>query len=252
MLGVVEMLEQPPPGPDRVTDERPAGMTGGTSKRKFTAMCIVGGLATLACLMLVIAPMILRVSIATYRTEAINNAKQLGLALLEFDQEFGCYPSDKTVLAVVKATGVSLDYTDGSSNAMFRQLIAYGIRSEDIFYVWHPEGTVDPDNYTVGRHALKTKEVGFSYIVGLDTTMDPDTPLLMTPMRTSSHDQFWREGKNYKGKAVVLRLDTSAEAPLIRPSDDKVVDSSGVPILDASQPYFGGRWPDIRHPKMKP
>ncbi len=222
------------------------------SPRQFWACVVVGGVVTVVASFVALSIPYQPRGRGSTRTEAIINAKQMGLAMLEFEQEYRSFPSDKTVAEVIKRTGSTLDFSDGSSNAMFRQLIAYGIQSEDIFYAWHPEGTVQPDNDMFGRDALEAKEVGFSYVMGLDTTMDPATPVLMTPMRTASRDQFWRDGKRYKDKAVILRLDTSAEAPLIRPSDDKVVDARGVPILDAAQPCFGGKWPDIRHPKMAP
>lgn len=249
MLGWVKTLEQPPPGPDELREVPPQGWRG-MSPRQFWTMAGVGGVVTLLAAYIA-TTLVFRESRPAYRTGAINNAKQIGLALLEFDQEFGRMPSDATVADVVKATGTVLDHTDGSSNAMFRQLIAYGLRSEDIFFARHPEGTMRPDNDFYGRDALKHKEVGFSYVVGLDTKMDVDIPMLMTPMKTAGYDQFWIDEK-YAGKAVILRLDNSAEAPLVRPSDDKVVDVHGVPILDAAQRYFGGKWPDIRHPKMSP
>lgn len=184
------------------------------------------------------------------RTEAMSNQRQVGLALLEFDQEFGEMPSDATVAAVVKLTGSTLDFSDGSSNAMFRQLIAYGIQSEDIFYAKHPGGTVEPDNDIHGKHALAVGEVGFSYVEGLNTSGDPETPVLLTPMKTASFDQAWYF-ENYDG-VVVLRLDNSVDRVPIRKSDEKPVDEHGVPILDAAQPYFGGKWPDVRHPTLKP
>ncbi|MCH7226920.1 hypothetical protein [Haloferula sp. A504] len=245
----MKMLEQPPPGPDDLRELPPRGWRG-MSPRQFWGMCVVGGVVLLLAPM-VAAPMILRSSKAAARTETINNAKQLGLALLEFERDFGTYPSDKTIAAVIKATGATLDYTDGSSNAMFRQLIAYGIQSEDIFYCLHPEGTVRPDNDIFGRDALEAREVGFSYVVGLKTSGDPDTPVLLTPMKTTSYDRCWRE-KEYRESAVVLWLDHSVSLAPVRPLDDKAVNSGGVPILDAAQPYFGGKWPDIRHPKMGP
>lgn len=248
------MLEQPPPGPEDWREERPEGLQGGTTKGKFVAMCVVGGLAVLGCLMILCAPMILRSAKAAERTQAISNAKQVGLALLEFDQEYGEFPSDATVAEVVKATGSTLDFTDGSSNAMFRQLIAAGYGySESIFYCSHPDGSVEPDGLMSGGSALEAGETGFSYVHGLNTGMNPGLPVLMAPMVAGTADQFWpdRKGwggpKAYGGKAVVLRLDNSAEAAFIRTSDRKVSRGGGVTLLDPAN--FGGAKPDVRQPK---
>lgn len=252
---LLETLEQPPPGPDDFGDDRPEGIRGGTSKRKFIALCVVGGLAVLGCLFLLFGPMILIQGKAAERSMAIHNAKQAGIAVLEFDSDFGVFPSDATVPAVIKATGSTLDFADGSSNAMFRQLIAGGYASgEDIFYCSHPDGTVAPDGVMAGSSALSAGEVGFSYVHGLDLSMNPGKPLLMVPMVAGTADQFWPEKKGwgspkaFGGKAVVLNLDMSAEAPMIRNSDRKVMIGGGVTLLDPSR--FGGWTPDVRHPKF--
>lgn len=250
------MLEQPPPGPERVEEERPEGVSGGTSKGSFIAMCVVGGLAVLGCLLVLAAPMVIRAPRAVERTMAISNAKQVGLALLEFDQEYGSFPSDATIAEVVRTTGSTLDFTDGSSNAMFRQLIAYGVPSEEIFYCSHPDGTRKPDNLMSPGYALASGEVGYSYVYGLSSSMDRDTPVLMSPVVAGTDDEFWADQKGrgspkaFDGKAIILHVDNSVEALIIRPSDRKATVGGGVTVLDPSRPCFGGKKPDVRHPKF--
>lgn len=197
-------------------------------------------------------PLVLRTPMHHQRTQAISNAKQVGLAMLEFEQDYGAFPSDSTVAEVERVTGSKLDFRDGSSNAMFRQLIAYGVGSEDIFFSSHPEGGKKrPDGVMTGPRALSEGEVGFSYLHGLDSSMDPDTPLLMTPMKSSGSGRFWNSSQ-YGGKAVILRVDNSAEASLIRAGDDQVTIGGGVTLLDRTRPCFGGKLPDVRHPEFKP
>ncbi|MEP4077886.1 hypothetical protein [Haloferula sp.] len=188
---------------------------------------------------------------AADRTQAISNAKQIGLALLEFDQEFGSFPNDETAEMVRESTGTELDLSGTSSNAMFRQLIAYGIRSEDIFYCKHPEGIQKPDGDMSPGKALEAGEVGFSYFCGQKTEVEPGgygRPLLGAPMKIGT-ETFWDEA--YGEKAVILRLDNSVDAPLIRKSDGKVPVGNGKTLFDAGPGTVWGEnsVPDIRHPE---
>lgn len=239
------MLEQPPPGPDDLEEMPPPGWRG-ISKKQFWCWMVA---LPVACLVLLAlgAPLFLRSARPAGRTEAISNAKQVGLALLEFEQDFGSFPSEATVAELVKETGRTLDFSDGSSNAMFRQLIAYGVQTEAIFYCIHPEGAKKPDMRISPGNALAPGEVGFSYVHGMSTKMDPETPLLMGPMDTATADQFHPDVFGYK--AVVLSVDNSAQALLLR-SDNRAPVGGGVSVLDPSRPCFGGKAPDVRHPKF--
>jgi hypothetical protein len=200
------------------------------------------------------APMVLRCPKASERTQAINNAKQVGLVLLEFDQEFGSFPDEATVAKVKKSTGTELDLSGTSSNAMFRQLIAFGVQSEDIFFVpKHPECRKKPDgNISPGR-ALEAGEVGWSYIMlsegrGQNTSGNPGRTVLAAPMKIGS-EQFWPDAFGEKG--VVLRLDNSVEAPLIREKDGKLSVGNGKTLFDAGEETVWGvdGVVDIRHPE---
>lgn len=249
------MLEQPPPGPDDLEEMPPPGWRG-ISKKQFWCWMVALPVAVLM-LLLLSAPMFLKSAKASERTEAISNSKQVGLAMLEFDQEYGSFPSDATVADVVKVSGSSLDFSGGSSNAMFRQLIACGLMSEDIFYCMHPEGTRKPDKLITPGFALAAREVGFSYVHGLNTGCDVNTPLLMAPMVTSTSDEFWPRGKGwggkkkaFGGKAVILQIDNSARTYIIRPSDRKVTVGGGATLLDPSGAVWGGKKPEVRHPKF--
>ncbi len=245
------MQEQPPPGSDEWVKERPDRVRGGTSRRSFIAMCVVGVVAVLFCGAVIFSSLVVRHGRRDHdKHQAINNAKQVGMYLLEFDMEFGSFPGDNTAADVVKATGSTLDFSDGSSNAAFRQLIAYGCDNEGIFHVRHPEtATRRPDWRIDGAHALESGEVGFSYVHGLDSSCPVETPVLLTPMNSGSHDRFWAT-ELFKKQAIVLRADNSILMAPVRTSDQKAVDEVGVPVLDVSQSYLGGKWPDIRHPEF--
>lgn len=242
-------LEQPPPGPDRLQELPPEGWRG-VSPKKFWGMMAVGAVMVLLVVAVVIPVMNPRgCACHSGRTQAINHAKQVGLALLEFDQEYGSYPNAATAALVEKTTGTSLDLSGSSSNAMFRQLIAFGISTEDIFHARHSEGSRRPDRVFTPGSALVAGEVGFSYVAGLDAPMNPGMPVLMTPMRTGTQEFH---SDVYQDKAVILRLDNTVECPVIGRSDRKVSVGNGKTLFDTGP---GTVWPkghtiDLRHPEF--
>ncbi|WP_234044927.1 hypothetical protein [Haloferula rosea] len=242
------MQEQPPPDVEPPEEVPPQGWHGLTHKKNFTAAMVITLVFMLVVVVLLSSPMILRSSKAAERTEAISNSKQVGLALLEFDQEYGRFPHETTVAEVRRTTSTGIDLSGSSSNAMFRQLIAYGIQSEDIFYCGHPEfRDKRPDNKIRGPQALEPGEVRFSYVAGLDTSMNPSLPLLAAPMKlgtTSFHD------KPFSDKGVILRADLSAKALTIRAADGRLTIGGGQTLFDPKN----GIWPaghviDLRHPE---
>lgn len=122
------------------------------------------------------APMILRQKKEADRAMTINNMKLLGLALLEFDQEYGSFPSDATAAKVARSTGQSGPMTGPD---VLRQLEAFG-----------PNGSVT-EWLTVTRLA----EGDWLYHAGLDTHSAPSSVLLVSPV--------------LEDKVIVLRVDNS-------------------------------------------
>lgn len=125
------------------------------------------------------APMILRQRDAAERTVMISNMKQLHLALLEFDQEFGSFPSDATADAVADATGLDAGRLTGAD--VFKQFEVLGI------------GEVD-DLLSVNSRA----EGGWIYFPGHKVSdANLDQVILISP--------------TIRGEAVVLELDGGIE-----------------------------------------
>ena len=195
-------------------------------------------------------PMILKSAKAAERTEAINHAKQIGLALLEFDQEFGSFPNDETRSMVQAKTKTELDLSGQSSNTIFRQLIAYGVPSEEIFYCQHLAlPTHRPDNRMGKGKALEPGEVGFSYVAGLSSSDNPSLPVICAAMIPGS---FRFDSSSLQHRAVVLRVTNSARAYSIREEDGAVTIGEGRLLFDPDN----GLWPeghriDLRHPERR-
>ena len=177
--------------------------------------------------------------------ESINNARQIGLALLEVDSDYGSYPN------VITAAEITTNYpkhgydlSGTSSNALFRQFFAaYITQSEQMFYARIPGTHKSSGNISPG-HLLEPGENGFSYITGLTSYDDPATPLVLTPLipGTTKFDP-----KSFNGKAIVLHIDNSVTTYEIQ--KDGHIYRDGIDLLSPKHPIWKGKAPDIRYPE---
>ena len=177
--------------------------------------------------------------------ESISNQKQLSLALLEFESDFGAFPNRETAKDVTEAfPDHGYDLTGNFSNALFRQLLAAGIvQSEEIFHVDiknfnKPNGNIAPGE------ALRKGEVGFAYISNQASAGNPFRPLLLCPLipGTTKFDP-----KPFNGHAVILKIDQSVKAYKIR-EDGTIHDKDG-DILSPNHPMWNGKAPTIHYPE---
>jgi hypothetical protein len=195
-------------------------------------------------LMFFVAPLVLKSRKASERTEALNNARQIGISLFEFDAEYGSFPSSATIPDVKAATSTSLTLDDSSSNKLFRQLIAYGLKSERPFFADIPGIRRPDDIFSSDATAISKGECGFSYVTGLSTRDNPDLPVIMTPMAWGTQS-FYRT-KAFGEKAIVLRLDNSA-TPMVVLEDGRVTLGGGLTLFDPK--LWGSVKPDLRWPE---
>jgi hypothetical protein len=178
-------------------------------------------------------------------TEATNNARQIGLMLIEFETDYGLFPSEKTLADVEENSGVKLPAGDKSSNTLFRQLFAAGITvTEAPFFANIPGAMRGGDQNDPGKALAKGKN-GFAYIAGLNTAGNPARPLVVCPLipGTTKFDP-----KPFGGKAIILRCDLSVQALPIEEDGTVLVD--GVELLSKDHPVWKGmegKAPDIRH-----
>lgn len=169
----------------------------------------IGGLVTSYLLTFIVgiaavagmaAPMILKQRQAAQRTEMISNMKRFGLALMEFEQEFGSYPSRATKDEVAEATGATIPI-DGVQ--VLEQFEAYGLSDS-------------PDLFSVPQSA-HGNWVYYSYEGG---SSDPSRPILVSPA----------VGR----KRLVMKGDLSVE---VVPNDVALPSSSGeLEVISATQP----------------
>jgi hypothetical protein len=183
--------------------------------------------------------------------EARNNLRSISLALREFEAAYGSFPNAATAVAVKQNTETHLPLGSGSSNDLFRQLLAAETsNNESDFYAKIPD-THPPDNlYHDGSCALVEGEVGFSCVVGLDSKSHPKRPLVVTPLVPGTH-KF--DPIPFNGKAIILRVKSGADGRIeVLPIDAKgeVVDASGKHILDPQNPIWNGETPTIAWPNL--
>ena len=180
------------------------------------------------------------------QTEAVSNARQIGLALSEFQSNYGKMPDASTVDLVKLDTNTDLNLGTKSSNDFFRQLFATGItQSESIFYA-KIEGSQKPDDIFTKTEALKKGECGFTYFPGALKTDNPSRPVAATPMIPGT-DRF--DPEPFKGKAIILRADNSVSSYQILLKTGHAT-IHGNNLMDPTNPVWDGyppviAWPDL-------
>jgi prepilin-type N-terminal cleavage/methylation domain-containing protein len=188
-------------------------------RRGFTLVELLVVIVIIAALAGLTAPMVIRQRKKADQTEAVNNARQIGLALFEFESEYGTFPDDTTATAVKDATDTTL-VSGALANDRFRQLIRAGIaQSESMFYAktaftTKPDGILDQDT-----KALSKGEVGFGILMdttkGLSAAGNPSRPIIAAPFKIAMDGTF--DSDFYDGKAVILKLDNSVTSlPIVK------------------------------------
>ena len=188
----------------------------------FTLVELLVVIVIIAALAGLTAPMVIRQRKKADQTEAVNNARQVGLALFEFETSYGSFPDTTTVQQVIDNTGTQLTLGGDTANDYFRQLIAAELsQSETMFYA-KTAFSKKPDNVFEGAKALEQGEVGFGYILNgtnaFSTAGNPARPIVVAPLAfpfaTGAFDVDL-----YDSKAVVLRIDNSVQSlPILRQS----------------------------------
>jgi hypothetical protein len=192
------------------------------------------------------APTVIRSRKHAPQTEATSNLRQIGLALFEFDTEYGAYPDDKTRnLVSKKHPGHGFNLSGKSSNALFRQLFAAGLTQSEAMFYAKVKGTRKPDGDISPGEALRKGEVGFGYVAGLSSKGNPARPLAFCPIIPGT-DRF--DPKPFDGKAVILRIDNSVTSVNIDKHGHAIV--GGMNLLSPANPIWGaGDKLDIRYPE---
>ena len=219
------------------------------SARGFTLVELLVVITIIAALVGLTAPMVMKQVKKGPFVEALGNSRQIGLALMEFEKDYGSYP-DKDTLADVKVNTESpLAAMSGTySNDYFRQLLAAGQGNEKMFYA-KAVGTKKPDDvYDTAAKALAAGEVGFGYVMdgttAFSSSSNTNIPVTVTPLLKGSTELF--DAGPFGDKAVALKIDGSAsELPITK--SKKAMLGGGKHLL---QKGAGTVWGDEINPKI--
>jgi prepilin-type N-terminal cleavage/methylation domain-containing protein len=225
--------------------------------RGFTLVELLVVIVIIAALAGLTAPMVIRQRKKADQTEAVNNAKQIGLAMFEFENEYGTYPGAKTLLQVQEnfPEEVIKGAAGEDSNGYFKQLMQAGLTKSETMFFAKAKGIIKPDGkITNDEDALANGEVGFAYITddaeGMSSAGNPARVICATPMNAAG-DKF--DATPFDKKAVILRIDNSAVSVNISvppDSTDNTGDaiSAGVSVIDPASDVWVGTAPTVRPP----
>jgi len=204
-------------------------------RRGFTLVELLVVIVIIAALAGLTAPMVIRQRKKADQTEAVNNARQIGFALFEFETEYSSFPDAATATAVAAATETTL-ISGNTANDRCRQLIRAGIAQSEAMFYAKTGFTRKPDGiFNTDTEALKAGELGFGMLTkaddtGLSAAGNPSRPILAAPFVSPPESTGKFDSDFYDGKAVILKLDNSVSSySIVKASGNVLI--NGKPIL---------------------
>jgi type II secretory pathway pseudopilin PulG len=204
----------------------------------------IGIIVMIAMLAGLTAPMVIRQRKKADQTEAVSNARQIGLALMEFESDYGRFPDASTAPTVATKTSTP-EITGTSSNDRFRQLFQADITQSEVMFYAKSTGTRKPDGMITSDQAVAPGECGFGYVENIRADDGIPRPLAMAPF-VKGRAEF--DPKPFDGKAVILWSDNSVRSETInRITGEVIID--GQNLLDPAHPIWGGVPPSLLLPE---
>ena len=217
-----------------------------SSRRKgFTLVELLVVIAIIVALASMATPQIFKALKRAALAEAINNAKQVKLALDSFATDFdGQYPSDDTA-EYVSEGGTGTTY----SNDYFRQMFLSGdTESETIFWVKNsavaakgePDNKVKEGGRVQDALVLEEGDTHWAYLTDQTNLDTGSRPLIVDGYKKDTSE--W-DPDTWDNKVIVLRIDGACKTMRMRNSDGKVLDGSKKDILSAQADAWDGESP---------
>lgn len=181
-------------------------------------------------------------NLKVHRTRAVMKMRQIGLALFEFETEYGFFPSAQTAVTVKEATDYEGELGAETANDCFFQLVAAGILNNvGIFQLGNEGEPRDPARKPVAADRLE--KCSFAYLPARNAAGHPGRPIVVAPLikGTTLFDP-----KPFGGKAVILKRDNSVTSVDIDEEGHAVID--GRDLFDPGQPYWKGEEPTVKWP----
>ena len=176
------------------------------------------------------------------QTLAVSNARQIGLALFEFETEYNSFPDEKTAAAVKNVTKTSAEVKAVTANDCFFQLIAANILATDSVLSIEPAPAA---NTPADRKVVdKVTKCSFAYISGVAVSGNSRSPLVVAPL-VKGKTTF--DPTVLGGKAVVLLVDNSVRTYPIEADGRVLID--GKDMFDPAQPFWNDKAPTLKWPE---
>lgn len=190
-------------------------------------------------------PMIQRERMKARQTSAISSLRGIGIALFEFETEYGRFPDSVTAVEIKRKSSSPLTLSDRTSNDVFVQLLAAEIVFSEKIFATHTAATRKPDeNWSSDATALESGETGFAYISGLSAKDNPSIPIVFGPVAPGARAI---DPEALDHRAPFLKLDNSVATGSIN-STGKII-FNGKDLLDPRQPFWHDKAPDVKWPK---
>ncbi len=230
-----------------------------TNTRRATGFTLVELLVVIAIIVTlagVATPVLLAQRKKADHAKAIQNAKQVGYALFNFESDEQQYPDENSESLFTGDDSDAVLSSAGGSNQLLSQLVAGGYVDQEAPFYCKTKWSREPDNNQTEGQLLKGKEVGFSYILdggdGMSSSYNSAIPLLVAPVKKEGGDSDdggeWDDDP-YNGRSVVLRIDMSAVDPKITKGEIKLKSKLGL-FETGNGSVWGDANPEIEHPNQ--
>ena len=213
-----------------------------TRLKGFTLVELLVVIAIIASLAALSTPVIFKQIKKGHMAEASNNGKQVLALLMDFDNDFGGFPSDSSAKSDIDLK----EYVGEYSNDYLGQLLAAGlIDDEEIFFARAGSSsgaTMQPDNlFTEKENTLQAGECGFAYVKDMSSSKNSRTPILMAPMTSATEFNI----DAYGGKALVIRLDGAQKQLPISLKTKEAKIPGGTIFATGENTVWGDKEPEV-------
>ena len=224
-------------------------------RRGFTLVELLVVIVIIASLAGLTAPMVIRQRKKADQTEAVSNARQIGLALFEFEAEYGSFPDVASALTVANNTGITPNSAT-TANGLFSQLFAAGIASSEAMFYAKSSYTKKPDGIvkTISTDVLAAGECGFGILLngstGYATSGNSGRVICATPFAKALGGELF-DVDPFDAKAVVLKIDNSVSSVVID-AGSKKIKINGLDLMSTELgSLFDGTAPKMIYPVTK-
>ena len=206
-------------------------------------IAVLAGLAT---------PAILKAKKNADKAQAINNARQVGMALTDFDNEYSSYPSEDTRSDL---EDLDLEVPSGEdANDYLAQLIISGkLDAEEVFYAKGVRGAKVGDNVVTPGEVLAQGENSWGYVMLEDNSAlsssiaSSITPILVAPLISGGVEPEF-DPSPYNDKMVYFKADGSVSEATVK-KDGTAALKKGRTLFDTGEGTIWERdTPDVKEP----